>query len=121
MTKNPTLPVQTDFLEKFGEIAVQSPTAIVTSVLSTLLGYGISFLIFDYRKPAGKKKASVYFHAVIGLTYTAFIFIVSNFSIMKRDMTAEDINKAMPFTLMISFAVAFLIIVSVSIYKEIKK
>ena len=105
---------------KFVALVLKSPIAIVTMVMSFFLGYGISFLIFDYRNNS-VKKAHYLYHLIIGLGYSAFIFIIVNFNIISREMTEEDFSKAMPVTLLVSFAVAFIAIVTISIFKELKK
>jgi len=88
--------------------------------MSFFLGYGISFVIFDYRNNS-VKKSHYLFHLIIGLGYSALIFIIVNSRLLGREMSEEEFSKAMPITLLISFAVAFLAIVSISIFKELKK
>jgi hypothetical protein len=105
---------------KFVSLTLKSPIAIVTLVLSFLLGYGISFLIFDYRNNS-VKKTHYLFHLIIGLGYSAFIFIIVNFKAINRNMTEEEFSKCMPITLLVSFAVAFLVIIIISVYKELKR
>jgi ABC-type glycerol-3-phosphate transport system permease component len=39
-----------EIIAKFVQIVVSSPVAVVTLVLCWFCGYGISFIIFDYRK-----------------------------------------------------------------------
>jgi len=106
--------------KKFVALLLKSPIAIVTMVMSFFLGYGISFVIFDYRNNS-VKKSHYLFHLIIGLGYSALIFIIVNSRLLGREMSEEEFSKAMPITLLISFAVAFLAIVSISIFKELKK
>lgn len=106
--------------KKFIALVLKSPIAIVTLVLSFFLGYGISFVIFDYRNNSVKSSHYLY-HLIIGLGYSAFIFLIVNFKIISREMTEEEFSKAMPVTLLVSFAVAFIAIVTISIIKELKR
>lgn len=106
--------------DSFLELLMKSPTAIVTLVLAFFLGYGISFLLFDYRNTTAKKSHYL-FHLLIGLGYTATIFAAVNWDIITRELKVEHFEKRMPLTILVSFVVAFVLMMGISIYKEIKK
>ena len=106
--------------KKFFALVLKSPIAIVTMTMSFFLGYGISFVIFDYRKNS-IKKAHYLFHLLIGLSYSAFMFLIVNYNKVSFEMTEEDFSKSMPLTLLVSFAVAFIVIITISIIRETKR
>ena len=98
-------------------ITLKSPLALVTFVLSWFLGYGISFVIFDYREQQAKK-SHFYFHFTIGLSYSAFIFVIVNLDIISTHITIEDISQRIPLTLLISFSVGFILMIGGVIYRQ---
>jgi predicted membrane channel-forming protein YqfA (hemolysin III family) len=109
-----------EVVKKFIELVLKSPTAIITLVLSFFLGYSISFIIFDYRN--NKAKGShFWFHLFIGLGYSALMFLILNWKKINLEMTEEDFSKVMPITILVSFAIAFIAIVTISIIREIKR
>ena len=99
---------------------IKSPVALITLVLSTGLGYGISFVIFDYRR-SEVSKSHYLLHPIVGLGYASMIFTLVNMDILSRKLNYSEIAGRMPLTLLIGFVVAFLIIVFVSILREVKK
>jgi hypothetical protein len=109
-----------DILKNFIALVIKTPVALITMGMSFFLGYGISFILFDYRKSKAAK-SHYFFHLIIGLGYTALVFLVVNWKIINSDLTEEQLSKCMPLTLLISFAFAFISIVIISILRERKK
>jgi len=101
----------------FTSIVIASPVAVVTMVLSAFLGYGISFVLFDYRR-LQVKKTHYLFHVAFGLGYTAVIFLVVNHDILSHTLTARQMMDRMPLTLLVSFAVGFTVMLIGSVMRE---
>ena len=108
-----------ELLKQFFILVMKSPVALVTLVLSAGLGYGISFVIFDYRR-SDINKSHYLLHPVVGLGYASIVFTIVNTDILSRNLNYSDIVGRMPLTLLISFIFAFFIIIIVSIWREIK-
>ena len=104
-------------LKEFIPLVAKSPVAIATLVLSTCCGYGISFIIFDYRS-SSVGKTHYLFHLVLGLGYAATIFAVVNFDLLSHDLTVEQISSRMPLTLLISFIIAFVLMIGGAIWRQ---
>ena len=118
MDKLPAIPAPLlPILENFGAIVASSTPATIGVVLSSSFGYGISFVLLDYRR-ALVKKAHLLMHAVVGIGYTATIFTIVNVDLLSRSLTFEQITMRMPITLLVSFVVAFVIIVSGMLWRE---
>ncbi|MFY9744141.1 MAG: hypothetical protein WA252_05830 [Candidatus Sulfotelmatobacter sp.] len=115
MTGDPTQ--SGEFLKEFARIVIASPVALVTLVLSAFLGYGISFILFDYRR-LQVRKSHYMFHVVFGLGYTAVIFLIVNYDLLSRTLTASQIMGRMPLTLLVSFAVGFTVMLAGAIVKD---
>ena len=84
-----------------------------------LMGYGISFVLFDYRK-SSVKKSHYFLHVFLGTGYAALIFIGVNWDVISRDITADAITDRIPITLIVSLALGFVIIFVWSIVKEVR-
>ena len=104
---------------EFIVLIVKSPVALFALVGSFLMGYGISFVLFDYRKSAVKKSHYI-LHVFLGSGYAAVIFLGVNWDIISRDITAEAITDRIPITLIVSLAIGFIIIFTWSIVKEVR-
>lgn len=104
-------------IQQFVDLVVKSPIAIVTIVLSWFLGFGISFILFDYRR--NPVRVSHYsFHSALGLGYAALIFVIVNRDLVSTTLTAEQVAQRMPLTLLVSFAVAFLLMMGGAIWRQ---
>lgn len=108
-----------ELFKQFFILVIKSPVALATLVLSAGLGYGISFVIFDYRR-SDVRKSHYLLHPVVGLGYSAIIFTILNSDLLSKNMNYSDMAGRMPLTLLISFIIAFVIIIIVSIIREIK-
>lgn len=102
----------------FMALIVESPPALLTLGLVTFIGYGISFVLFDYRssKPHASHKVM---HIVFGLGYAAVMFCLVNFDLLRRAITADEIISRLPVTLLASFTAFFVMILPIIILKEI--
>jgi hypothetical protein len=109
-----------DIASAFIKLVVSSPLAVVTLVLSWFCGYGISFILFDYRR-SDARGSHKWFHSSIGLAYTAVIFIAVNLDILSRSLTPEQIALRMPLTLVVSFALGFPIMLIGAIWRGTAK
>jgi hypothetical protein len=107
-----------DIVKKFIKIVLTSPVAIVTLVLSTFLGYGISFVLFDYRR-SKVRRSHFGFHVVIGLAYAALIFSCVNYDLLSHKLTVSQITERMPLTLLVSFSIGFLILLLGGIWRNL--
>lgn len=109
-----------DIKKPFLALVIQSPVALFCMGLSAILGYGISFLIFDYRSTS--VSSSHYgLHLAVGLAYTALVFCAVNWDVLTHDLTAQIMTERMPLTLVISFAVGCVLLIGGMIWKEVKK
>lgn len=109
-----------DIGKNFVDLVIKDPVATVTLVLSFFVGYAFSFILFDYRNKKSKKSHFL-FHLFIGLGYTALIFLIVNWKLVNCDITTSQLSKSMPYTFLIGLSVAFVIVVILSIIREIKK
>jgi hypothetical protein len=106
-----------DVIKEFTLLVLKSPPAVVTLVVSTFFGYGISFVLFDYRR-AQVNKSHYLFHVAIGLGYAAVIFCGVNFDLLSVNLTVEQITNRIPLTLLVSFVLAFVIMMAGGIWRE---
>lgn len=104
-------------IQHFVALVIQSPPAVVTVVLSSCLGYGISFVLFDYRRNP-VKKSHYLFHPIFGMAYAALIFFIINWDLVSQALTVDQIAGRMPFTLLVSFCVAFFIMFGGAIWRQ---
>lgn len=111
MTKSASTSWDELFKEVFGKFALlvtSSPPATISFVMTTFLGYGVSYFLLEYRQPeSGKIPFPIQFFA--GLAYSSFVFIAVNFDVLSRNIGILQILPRMPITLLIGFAIAFLI------------
>lgn len=103
--------------KEFVSLVVKSPVALVTLVLVTFCGYGISFVLFDYRR-TDVHRSHRFFHVFVGLGYTALVFVVANIDLISRDLTIDQITARVPFTLLVGFVVAFILILGIALWRE---
>lgn len=103
--------------KEFIPLVAKSPVALATLVLSTFFGYGISFIIFDYRGSAVGKSHYV-FHMALGLGYAATIFALVNYDLLSHDLTVEQISERMPLTLLVSFIIGFFMMTVGAIWRQ---
>jgi hypothetical protein len=106
-----------ELVKGFTSLVLQSPPAVVTLVVSTFFGYGISFILFDYWR-AQVNKSHYLFHVAIGLGYAAVVFCMVNFDLLARDLTVEQITNRIPLTFLVSFVLAFVIMMVGGIWRE---
>jgi hypothetical protein len=97
-----------EIFKEFVALVIKSPVAIMTVGVSTCFGYGIAFILFDYRRTEVRKSHRV-FHVAIGLGYAAVIFCIVNYDLLSRGLTVEQITSRAPLTLLISAVVSFII------------
>ena len=104
----------------FISLVVKSPPALIAIVVSAFFGYGIAFVLFDYRK-APASKSHYAFHCVFGLGYAAVVFCLVNFDLLSRKLTLDQITERIPLTLLVSFVVAFAIMLIGALWREFSK
>ncbi|HEY1602098.1 MAG TPA: hypothetical protein VGG64_21025 [Pirellulales bacterium] len=107
-----------DIGKAFVLLVIQSPPALVTLGVSTFFGYGISFILFDYRR-SQIQKSHYMFHVSIGLGYAAAMFCLVNFDLVTRTLTVEQITTRIPLTLLLSLGLAFVIMLVGAIWREL--
>ncbi len=122
MSTGPGPPVDSwgDILKQFTVLVIQSPLAVAAFALSFFMGYGISFVLFDYRLKESLKKTHYLFHVSVGLGYTALVFCVFNSRAIVIPMSPEQIAERVPATLLFSLALGFIIIILVAIWREVR-
>jgi hypothetical protein len=106
-----------EILKAFAGLIIKSPIALVTIGVSTCFGYGIAFVLFDYRR-VEVKKSHRSFHVAIGLGYAAVVFCVVNFDILAKNITAEQITSRTPLTLIVSGVTSFFIMIAGALWRE---
>lgn len=106
-----------DVFKEFCSLVIKSPVALVSLVISFFFGYGIAFVIFDYRRSDVRKSHYIY-HIIIGLGYTACVFSLVNRDLISPEICYADISGRAPLTLLIGFIISFIVIISVSLYRE---
>jgi len=84
--------------------------------LSIFCGYGILFIVFDYRK--SNKSIFHAIHVSFGIGYIALIFCIVNPSLINPTITINQISERIPFTLLISFLITFILIFLGSIWRQ---
>lgn len=98
---------------------LKSPIALFALISTFLMGYGISFLLFDYRtNPKGLPHV---FHIFIGCAYTCLIFMATSWSMIfspTKPPDLPDLAIYFPRTMVVSFAVLFIVMVCVIICRE---
>ena len=98
---------------------LKSPIALFALITILFMGYGISFLLFDYRtNPRG---ISHYLHITIGFGYTCLIFVATSWPIVfspSKHLNLSDLATYCPRTIVVSFAILFIVMVSVMIFRE---
>lgn len=109
----------TDVQKSFWLLLVKSPAALFVVGCSWICGYGISFMLFDYRK-TDVKKSHGYLHVSVGTGYSAFVFLLVNFDLLSRAITVDQLVSRLPFTFLISFSLLFLVIVGVGVMRELR-
>lgn len=109
-----------EILKQFAVLVIQSPLAVAAFGLSFFMGYGISFVLFDYRLKESLKKTHYLFHVSVGLGYTALVFCVFNYRAIVIPMSPEEIAERVPATLLLSLALGFIIIIVVAIWREVR-
>ena len=98
-----------EILGQFVSIVTKSTPATIGLVLSSGFGYGISFVLLDYRRTM-VRRTHFLLHVVLGVGYSATIFAIVNFDLLSHNLTIEQITARMPITLVVSFIVAFILI-----------
>lgn len=106
-----------EILDQFVSIVTESTPATVGIVLSSFFGYGISFVLLDYRR-ATVRPTHFLLHVVLGIGYSATIFAIVNLDLLTHNLTIEQITTRMPITLVVSFIVAFILIFGGMIWRE---
>jgi len=81
-----------DPTKSFWLMAAKYPVAVACIGLSSFMGYGISFILFDYRMKE-VKKSHYGFHLAIGIGYTAAIFFMVNFDVVSKTITAQQLSS----------------------------
>lgn len=109
-----------DVIKHFVSIVVTSPVGVVTLVLSSFFGYGISFVLFDYRRSM-VKRSHYPFHIAFGLGYAALMFAAVNFDLLSHQLTVDQIAQRTPLTLLVSFATSFLVMLGGGMWREFSK
>ena len=115
-----------DFFQQVWEGSRQlisdSPQLLICVVILFLLGYGISFLVFSYRRNT-TANVSNNFHLIMGLAYVALVFTLRNWRLVlqSNQVNLDHIIRELPQTFVISLALFFIVAVPVTIYRESRK
>lgn len=112
-----------DFFQQLWEASQQlisdSPQLLICVVILFFLGYGISFLLFSYRRNT-PVNVSNNFHLIMGLAYVALVFTLRNWRLLfqSNQVNLDHIVRELPQTFVISLALFFIVAVPVTIYRE---
>ena len=116
------LTMQTErFPERIWEEALplilKSPIALFSLFVTFLRGYGISYLLFDFRRESALE-ISNWLHLSVGGGYAALIFLIVNWRIVYNCPTLDDLAKYAPQTMVVGFAFLFILFCIVTIIRE---
>lgn len=114
--------MESKFFKDIWPMLLKSPILLVSFVLSYLMGYGISYLLLDYRKEY--KSLPSYLHYFSGIGYVLLVFLILNFKTIlnsKDNFNGELIIQQSLFTVIISFPILFIVYIAVVIFRERKK
>lgn len=104
-------------LKEFFWLLIKSPIALVSFGMSFFFGYGMSFVLFDYRMSSVKKSHFPY-HIGFGMCYSIVVFIIVNWTSLSYKITYDQICERIPFTLLVSGAIAFIVMLIGAIWRE---
>lgn len=111
--------IEKNFWKDIWPLIIKSPIALFSLLMTFLMGYGISFLLFDYRR--NPKGLPHLLHIAIGTGYACLIFVFSNWALcFSKDvpLTLEDIARYSPGTMMLSFAILVIVMILVILFRE---
>lgn len=114
--------METKFFKDVWPILLKSPILLVSFLMSFLMGYGISYLLLDYRKEY--RNIPNYLHYFTGIGYVLLIFVILNFKAIfnsRDNFSGELIIQQSLFTVVISFPILFIVFITVVILRERKK
>jgi len=100
-------------------LLAKSPIGLFSIFVTFLIGYGVSFLLLDYRRnPEGY---SNWLHLSLGGGYTALVFLIVNWSLVFHPsipLTLDDLAQRAPQTMVISFAILFVAFCAVTLIRD---
>jgi len=114
--------METKFWKDIWPLLLKSPLLMFLLFMTYIMGFGISYFIFSYRKP--NHKLPYFLHLFFGLGYTMLMFCIMNFNLIiekNRDLSLEHLLDNSIFTILISFPVIFIVSIIVVIIRERKK
>lgn len=109
------------FWDDIWPIIFKSPVCIFTLIMTFLMGYIISFMIFDYSTdPRGH---SHILHIAIGMGYTCLVFVVTSWPIIfsPNALTLDDLATYCPRTTVLGFAILIIVMIVVLVIRERKR
>lgn len=106
------------FWQDVWPLILKSPVALFAGVATLLLGYGISFVLFDYR--TNSKGYSHIIHIFLGVGYACIMFALTSWNVLfgKKPPTLDDLAIYCPRTIVISFATLVIAIIAVTIVRD---
>jgi len=113
---------ETRFWSEIWPMIVKCPIAVFGLVMTLLMGYGISFMVFDYR--TNPKGISHILHIALGTGYACCIFVITGWNLIfsdEKNLTLEDIAAHCPKVMILSFAILVLVMIVVTVVRERKK
>jgi fumarate reductase subunit D len=100
-------------------LILKSPVALFAAIATLLMGYAISFMLFDYRT-AGRSYSHL-LHVGVGAAYACFVLVCTTWgAVISTDhpLTLASLAAACPRTIVLSFALLLVIIVVVTFLRE---
>jgi hypothetical protein len=113
--------MENKFWKDVWPLILKSPLMLFLFAMTYVMGYGISYLIFSYRKE--DHKVPFFIHLFFGLGYSLLMFCVVNIKLiikMNSSITLQALSDNSVFTVIISFAVIFVVTLIVVYLRERK-
>jgi len=122
MPRNNSIPINQDSLRHIWPYILKEPIALLAFVVTYFMGCGVAFVLFYYRRERvhGWRGLDHFF----GGGYAAVIFTIMNWKEVWNSaspITIDQIKNRTPQTLLLSFALLFIITTVVTIVRERKR
>ena len=119
--------MQDQQVEGFGDLwkqvvplILKSPQVLTSVCMTWVMGYGMSFLLFEYR--TNPRKVSTWLHLSLGGAYAAFVFLVINWHLVFREVFNFDhLTQKAPQTIVVSGAILFILFIVITLCRERQK
>ena len=107
------------FWQDVWPIILKSPIALFALAATLLMGYAISFMLFDYR--TNTKGYSTLLHVGVGAAYACLVFVLTSWQVVfssAAPLTLQDLATHCPRTVVVSFAILMVVMVLVTLLRD---